>query len=227
MTSEGENAMKKWKRRFQRWLGIFLAVSIIAEFIPFTTVKAVGDELILLNTVHSDLGEIDETYSHFSIGTVQSEVAERGSYILTIYRDGNIDSKATVDLASADISAKYGKDYIVKDDNITEEYERDQTMLETTADEELQKITADVTEELEKAVESSMETDKEAVEETKGEEEDVSSLAQMKENQTGLPTRENYDAEGLPLQDVLFENLGVDLGQEIITSSTTHLVFEP
>ena len=219
--------MKKWKRRFQRWLGIFLAVSIIAEFIPFTTVKAVGDELILLNTVHSDLGEIDETYSHFSIGTVQSEVAERGSYILTIYRDGNIDSKATVDLASADISAKYGKDYIVKDDNITEEYERDQTMLEMTADEELQKITADVTEELEKAVESSMKTDKEAVEETKGEEEDVSSLAQMKENQTGLPTRENYDAEGLPLQDVLFENLGVDLGQEIITSSTTHLVFEP
>ena len=88
---------------------------MVVETSTVAIVDATENEPILLNTVHSNIGEIDETYSHFSIGTVQSEVEEKGSYILTIYRDGNIDSEATVDLVSADISAKYGKDYIVED----------------------------------------------------------------------------------------------------------------
>ena len=247
--------MEKWKRRFQRGLCILLATIMVVESSTVVIVDATENEPILLNTVHSNIGEIDETYSHFSIGTVQSEVEEKGSYILTIYRDGNIYSEATVDLVSADISAKYGKDYIVEDDNITEEHKTDQTVLEMTADEEYQKITAEITEKLEDAIESSMETEEaeaveepeeaeaveeteevevveeleevEAVEEKAEEKKEISPLAQIKEEQTGLPTRETYEAEGLPLQDVLFENLGVDLGQEIITSSTMHLVFKP
>ena len=92
MKKKGENEMEKWKRRFQRGLCILLATIMVVESSTVAIVDATENEPILLNTVHSNIGEIDETYSHFSIGTVQSEVEEKGSYILTIYRDGNIDS---------------------------------------------------------------------------------------------------------------------------------------
>ncbi|MEE0059248.1 MAG: Calx-beta domain-containing protein [Acutalibacteraceae bacterium] len=281
--------IKHLKKHAQRSLSFFLAMVVLAGFVPTTMVKAEENELTVLQSIHSDIGEIDEAYSYFSIGTVQSSVEERGKYALTIYRDGNTNSEASVELKSVDVSAKYAEDYIVLEKATqTEEELTDKTLLEMVADEENQKKVNEIEETFEQAVQESIDTEesdkveatenktetpsdedkeksegsdkveatenktetpsnedkekseecdeqaenvslpeKNAPEEDGSENKEYSSLAELKAMQTGLPTRETWDNEGIPLESLFLNNTSIDPGQEIITSSTTTLVFAP
>lgn len=128
-------------------------------FVPTTMVRAEENDLTVLQSIHSDIGEIDEAYSYFSIGTVQSSVEERGRYALTIYRDGNTELEASVELKSVDVSAKYGEDYIMSEKSTREEEElTDKTLLEMVADEENKKKVDEIEETFEQAVQDSIDT---------------------------------------------------------------------
>ena len=132
--------IKHLKKNSHRIISFLLAILMFLGFVPTTMVRADENDLTVLQSIHSDIGEIDEAYSYFSIGTVQSSVEERGRYALTIYRDGNTELEASVELKSVDVSAKYGEDYIMSEKSTREEEElTDKTLLKMVADEENKK----------------------------------------------------------------------------------------
>ena len=114
----------------------FLAAVMILGIIPNVPVFA-EDEPVLLATQKLENVEYDENISYTMMGTVQSEVDERGRYIITAYRLGNTSIESSVELKTADVSAKYGVDYIIDDDRYTTEIsETAATLLELSADDE-------------------------------------------------------------------------------------------
>lgn len=152
------------------------------------------------------------------------------------------------------MSAKYGVDYIIDDNRYTTKTTKtDTTLLELSADEKNVREGEQDLENLQTMVDSMADTEENAdkPEATadmfympNGEETDnaddsylsyepsnnekKSSLAKMKEEQTGLATRTTYETEMEPVTNVIMNSMGVvDLAEHIETSSTTPLVFAP
>ena len=237
---------------------------MIFGIIPTIPVFA-DDEPVLLNTQKLENVEYDENISYTMMGTVQSEVDERGRYIITVYRCGNTSIESTVDLKTADVSAKYGVDYIIDDDRYTTETsETGTTLLELSADEENVQEGEEKLENLQTMIDSMADTDensdnpkatadmfytsKDTEVKTEGmgnpyadelfalkfdkqqnsNDDGKSSLAKLKEEQTGLSTRPTYETEMEPVTNVIMNSMGiVDIAEHIETSSTTPLVFAP
>lgn len=220
---------------------------MIFGLIPTIPVFA-DDEPILLQTQKLDGMEYDENISYVMMGTVQSEVDERGRYIITVYRLGNTAIESAVDLKTVDVSAKYGVDYIIDDDRYTTETtETDTTLLEFSADEKNVREGEQDLESLQEMVDSMADTEENADkpeatadmffmsndEETENSsdlpsEPSKSSLAKLKEEQTGLVTRPTYETDMEPVTNVIMNSMGVvDIAEHIETSSTTPLVFAP
>lgn len=252
----------------KRVISAFLAAVMLSGVIPAMPVFA-DEEPVLLETQKLENVEYDENISYTMMGTVQSEVDERGRYIITVYRCGNTSVESAVDLKTADVSAKYGIDYIIDDDRYTTETaETDGTLLELSADEERVQEGEEGLEDLQAMVDSIAETEENAdkpeatadmfyiTEDEEEESEDTenlyaadlfahsfselaedeqavkdegkSSLAKLKEEQTGLETRPTYETDMEPVTNVIMNSMGVvDIAEHIETSSTTPLVFAP
>lgn len=251
----------------KRIISAFLTAVMLLGIIPAMPIFA-EEEPTLLQTQKLDNVEYDENTSYTMMGTVQSEVDEKGRYILTVFRSGKTDIESTVDLKTADVSAKYGVDYVIDDDRYTTQTEKTSgTLLELSANEEKVKQGEKELAELQDMVDSSsdteentdepvasedmflvqsdeeknsdssnfdlfannftdLETDKEAVSEAK--DEGKSSLAKLKEEQTGLQTRQTYDTDMQPITQTVMNSMGVvDMASHIETSSTTPLSFAP
>ena len=252
----------------KRIISAFLAAVMLSGVIPAMPVFA-DEEPVLLETQKLENVEYDENISYTMMGTVQSEVDERGRYIITVYRGGNTSVESAVDLKTADVSAKYGIDYIIDDDRYTTETaETDGTLLELSADEERVQEGKESLDALKEMVDSSADTEENAdkpeanadmfyiTEDEEEESEDTenlytadlfvhsfaeldeieqsvkdkgkSSLAKLKEEQTGLETRPTYETDMEPVTNVIMNSMGVvDIAEHIETSSTTPLVFAP
>lgn len=252
----------------KRVISAFLAAVMLSGVIPAMPVFA-DEEPVLLETQKLENVEYDENISYTMMGTVQSEVDERGRYIITVYRCGNTSVESAVDLKTADVSAKYGIDYIIDDDRYTTETaETDGTLLELSADEERVQEGEEGLEDLQAMVDSIADTEENAdkpeanadmfyiTEDAEEESEDTenlyatglfahsfaelaedeqavkdegkSSLAKLKEQQTGLKTRPTYETDMEPVTNVIMNSMGVvDIAEHIETSSTTPLVFAP
>lgn len=252
----------------KRIISAFLAAVMLSGIIPAMPVFA-DEEPVLLETQKLENVEYDENISYTMMGTVQSEVDERGRYIITVYRCGNTSVESAVDLKTADVSAKYGIDYIIDDDRYTTETaETDGTLLELSADEERVQEGKESLDALKEMVDSSADTEENAdkpeanadmfyiTEDEDEESEDTeslyaadlfahsfaelaedeqavkdagkSSLAKLKEEQTGLETRPTYETDMEPVTNVIMNSMGVvDIAEHIETSSTTPLVFAP
>lgn len=252
----------------KRVISAFLAAVMLSGIIPAMPVFA-DEEPVLLETQRLENVEYDENISYTMMGTVQSEVDERGRYIITVYRCGNTSVESAVDLKTADVSAKYGIDYIIDDDRYTTETaETDGTLLELSADEERVQEGEEGLEDLQAMVDSIADTEENAdkpeanadmfyiTEDEDEESEDTeslyaadlfahsfaelaedeqavkdegkSSLAKLKEEQTGLETRPTYETDMEPVTNVIMNSMGVvDIAEHIETSSTTPLVFAP
>lgn len=209
----------------RRVISAALAAAMLSGVIPSAPVLA-EDEPIILGTQRSEAADYDENYAYVMMGTVQSEVDERGRYVLTLYREGNTDIEASVVLKTADVSAKYGVDYIIDDGSFqTQEEETDGTLMELSADDENAEAGEAALEEMNQMVSESVD----AEEETEPEEEDdteKSSLAKLKEEQTGEKTRPTYESEMQPITGLVGGNMGPDISEYIETSSSTPIVFE-
>ena len=180
--------------------------------------------------------------------TGQEYVAEKGKYAITVYRAGNTAKEAFFTVDTIDYSAKYGKDYRIADDRFeTEVYSVEKTLVEQSAEEENIKNAEEAYSELDEAVgagadgeEGSPETNELTLNLDTEEKEAVSlsdtndsgmTLAQLKEAQTGLPTRETTeDAVSEPLMglaDVIADEGAFNIGDYLEKSSVTYLSFAP
>lgn len=141
----------------KRIISALLSAVMLAGAVPAMPVFAEA-EPVLLQAQRPEGVEYEEGLSYVTMGTPQSEVDESGRYILTVYRDGDTSKEASVDFRTADLSARYGVDYIVDDDNYqTDETETDMTLMEMSAQEERLEAGKEAMEDMEETFEAAME----------------------------------------------------------------------
>ena len=172
-------------------------------------------------------------------GTTATRAEERGRYLLTLYRDGYTEEEATIELHTVDVSAKVKEDYqILNQETVYNEV--DGTVLERNAN-------YDALESIEKYQDTLAEIQGQQAEEEGAEPENeevespaqTSSLAAIKEAQTGIPTRATTSSGSLALvQQELSEEeqaytaelnkeTAENLGDYVASSSTSVLTFAP
>jgi len=269
------------KKYFRTVISLILIVTMVMELMPLSVfAQSLTDGNILLECDEPN----EEKDKSFSIATISSPVDEGKNYIITIVRN-NTDTKASVFLKTIDISAKYGKDYIINDKNYEVSVEeKDKTILEQSADikeqgERKEEIKAELEDAEKKAeeLESSNKTDNavetddtitssEAIDITNDEnysepleqKQDVksffsslgqqeikvddiitsekavdtdnldgkSSLANLKEKQTGKATRKVKNTDFQPIENIVAGNVNNNIGSMVEWSSSTEIVFE-
>ncbi len=227
--------MKKIRKKFiNRTISALLAGAMTAGVIPASVFAE--EEPQRLETAMPDAGEIQEGMSVFGLGTQQAEVEEHGKYILTVFRQGDLSNEQTVVLYSTDVSAKYGEDYRIIADN-TEETPMENTIFESYADEDKAKESEENVDYVQSVIDSSTSEDtdqtiEEYLDENSEDEtkepdaaEEGSTLAKMKEEQTGVKSRTLTDTPLASLQSQILPNMSVENGYE--TSSETSIKFAP
>lgn len=109
----------------KKLISMLLVVALLLSMgMPYQAAEAVKP--LLLETAEIDAPEGSSSYAYF--GTLSSQVAETGSYVLTVNRGGNTETAGTVELKTVDVSARYGEDYTLTDKN----YETTITPVEKT-----------------------------------------------------------------------------------------------
>lgn len=230
--------MKNKKKKFiNRIVSALLVGVMTVGFIP-TSIFA-EEEPQRLETTMPTVDEIKDGMSVFGLGTQQAEVEEHGKYILTVFRQGDLSKEQTATLYSTDVSAKYGKDYRIITDN-TEETPMENTLFESYADEDKAKESKESVDYVQSMMDSSTSEDTDMTideyldensEDTKDNSdeknaaEDGSTLAKMKEEQTGVKSRTLSDTPLASLQSQILPNMSVENGYE--TSSKTNISFAP
>lgn len=105
---------KRWKNRGKRTLSLLLALSMILSQGQGLSAKAFTqkeEEVRYLEASRLPEDKLPEEDCIY-FGTSAAEVEERGTYAFRLYREGNLDQKASVDVRSIDMTALYGKDYV-------------------------------------------------------------------------------------------------------------------
>ncbi|MBQ6529319.1 MAG: hypothetical protein IJI39_00120, partial [Clostridia bacterium] len=171
--------------------GIFPAMPAFAE-----------EEATLIPAERAGIEGLPEGGTYFTAGNNEVKVDEHGRYILTIYRDGDVSGENSVQLKTVDVSAIYGKDYIIDDNRYpTATKLTESTILERFADDDYLRASAEAMKEIkeksgqleeaagEQAEEAEAEDTSEAVDtEEEKAPKSKSPLALMKEAQTGEET---------------------------------------
>ena len=84
--------------------------------------------------------EFAEGLPYAGFTTQEGKLPEKGLYSLTVNRTGDTSIGSDLVVSTVDISAVYGKDYVIEDNRfVTELVETDGTILEQAADEENRK----------------------------------------------------------------------------------------
>ena len=209
----------KFKRAVSAVLSFTLMASLLNGFaIP---AYASGDDVIAIEA--SRLPEENlVTDSVVYMGTSATNLNEAdATYAITVYRDGDVSGEASVEVKTHDLTAVYGKDYELYEDDV--------------------EVTGDGISILEKnSKQQADEEDEEAVvyykepfEDMQGpfaysdldSAEEKSSLALLKEAQTGEETRETYPTEFEGLSYSIMQSLAPELGNIMESSSSMILNF--
>ncbi|MDE6616091.1 MAG: hypothetical protein K2K35_05940, partial [Lachnospiraceae bacterium] len=233
------------KKRIQgggkRVLGMLLAASMLVQPCEgFATAKTVPEDNVpVYEYLQSDriakeeLPEGDLIY----FGTASAILPEKGSYAVKLYREGNLDKKASVGLHTIDMTAVYGEDYELAMDDVKVTGDGKSLLEKYTKGNEI--ISPDELSELA----MSSETEEAALkkfEETAAEDmlntgtddsidsTEVSSLARKKEEQTGMKTRklsqEQEEEQGI--MDAVMGEMAADAMSELESSSQSTITFK-
>ena len=85
--------------------------------------------------------EFAEGLPYAGFTTQEGKLPEKGLYSLTVSRTGDISVGSDLVVSTVDVSAVYGKDYVIEDSRfITTLNETNGTILEQAADEESRKV---------------------------------------------------------------------------------------
>lgn len=164
-------------------------------------------------------------------GSASAVLSEKDAvYSVPVYREGNIDSEASVEIHSIDVTAVYGKDYeILSDDiqitggkkSILEYYSTTDEVPETS--EVSQPPIWENIDELSR-LDSFLAEDQPASEQTDS---DYIPLAKRKEAITGQPTRKLHDTKTQNFVNSVMEETIPDVMNELDYSSSLKLCFAP
>lgn len=176
------------KKTVNRFLSTFLVMCMLVLTVPVGAFAepAADGPVVWESSRISELTTEEMGEGVIYVGTSGGRAEEKGQYVLTLYRDGYSDGEATVELHTVDVSAKVGVDYQIIGEE-TEYKETSGTVMELNANydaEDSLKAFEQETEMLQNFVAE------EAEESVETETAEKSPLAQIKEEKTGMPTRE-------------------------------------
>lgn len=227
--------MRKENRRISRYgkkaLSLLLSVGMLSSTVQGTFVSVAAKETDHVEYLASSripkdrLPEGDIIY----FGTAAATVGEKGEYAVKLYREGNLEKKASVDLHTIDMTAVYGEDYeLVMDGvdrtgnggSILENYAKGREITHT------EDIKGDSPAE---ALETASPVQEDASDAGAGASDSaaaVSSLAKEKEEQTGQKTRELVGTKDQGLMDEFLGDVVADSMQQLDYSSESTVTFE-
>jgi len=207
--------------KFKRIVSTILSFTFVASLLNGFVIPAYASDDNVIAIEASRLPEENlVTDSVVYMGTSAANVNETDAlYAITVYRDGDTSGEASVEVKTHDFTAVYGKDYEFYEDDV--------------------EVTGDGISILEKNSKQSAQEDEEAVvyyeepfESMSGpfeyndlDREEKSSLALLKEEQTGEETRETYPTEFNGLSDSIMQSLAPELGNIMESSSSMMLNF--
>jgi|GEM_PF-1267145 len=232
MKRSQNNALSHHSRTAGRILSALLSLVMLVQLVPAAVFAAEPDEVIPL--VFQDP---QDSENKFSFACVSSDMDEGHTYSFTVTRSGDAAEAAAVELRTVDISAVYGKDYTVRVDGAdTQLLKTGGTVLEQSADAEEQSARKALYEQTAAEDETGESAQTDAADGAEPEDAGESqpsdsdaggqkSLAQLKEEQTGLPTRQLSQTETQSLRDVITQQYVNSLGGGMEPSSKTALSF--
>lgn len=224
---------KKWKNRVKRTISLLLAgVMVLSQgqglsAEAFTQKEEEVRYLEASRLPEDKLTEEDCIY----FGTSAVEVEERGTYALCLYREGNLDQKAGVDVRSIDMTALYGKDYEFDMEGVEKQGDG-KTILEKQMkgkkiEEAKEQTVPSFNESLTATEAPDFTVADDASAETAA---SKSSLAKEKEEQTGKNTRKlktEEDETAQSMMDAVMENLVSDSMECLDASAVCRVDFAP
>ncbi len=176
--------------------------------------------------------EFAEGLPYAGFTTQEGKLPEKGLYSLTVNRTGDTNIGSDLVVSTVDISAVYGKDYVIEDNRfVTELVETDGTILEQAADEESRKNAQEELEEIrDQIIGSTAEVDENAdtaepIVDADGDGE--LSLAEMKALQSGKNVRDLTESDFHSLKDKFLSQMNIDIADYVAISSQTRISFLP
>lgn len=98
-------------------MSLLLCVGMVIPSMQGMSVKAAEKEPIYLESSRIAADKMPEgDYIYF--GTAAATLEEKGEYAVKLYREGNLDKEASVDLHTIDMMALYGEDYELAMENV-------------------------------------------------------------------------------------------------------------
>ena len=176
--------------------------------------------------------EFAEGLPYAGFTTQQGKLPEKGLYSLTVSRTGDTSVGSDLIVSTVDISAVYGKDYVIEDNGfVTELVETNGTILKQAADEESRKNAQQELEEIrDQIIGSTAEVDENAengqpVVDADGD--GNLSLAEMKALQSGKNVRDLSESDFHSLKDEFLDKMDIDIADYVAISSETCISFLP
>lgn len=209
------------KRLFGRILSMLLVSCLLVSVMP-----AAASETDAINLAGSRLSAEELTEGNLVyFGLASATVSEEEKvYTIPVYREGDIDTEASVEVHTNDLTSLYGKDYILEMAGV-EETTGEKTLLEKYSTEEAEvgeELSVDVNvDDLIAESDGSTAITEDTADKPKSE------LATLKEEQTGEKTRELYDMDVQGVISSVVENVAPQALASIEASSETTLVFLP
>lgn len=234
-------------RRFgRRILSLLLCLGVFLPSVQGASVPSLAaepkDGAVYLQSSRIPSDKLPEgDYIYF--GTAAATVEEKGEYAVKLYREGNLEKEASVDLHTIDLMAVYGEDYELAMDgvkesgnggSILENYVKGKEITHTdnlaafAAPGEAQEETAPAKPEdaqMQNAAQPSGEGEDGRKDEGAVSAAEVSPLAREKEEQTGGKARELTGTEEQSLMDEIMGDLVADSMQQLDYSSESTVTF--
>ena len=216
----------------KRLLSTFLIFSMLLTMVPINAgaTEETATELAEQTAASLPQVEFTEGLPYVGFTSEQGKIPENSVYSLTLSRTGDTSVGSDVVVSTVDISAAYGKDYVIEVTEFTTvTNDTNGTVLEQSADEE-NRIEAQ--EELEKIYDQLSNSSSEVGESTRTQQIDTNhdgelSLAEMKALQSGKNVRNLSESDFHSLKEEFLDKLDVDIPKNVEASSQTHITFLP
>ena len=216
----------------KRLLSTFLIFSMLLTMVPINAgaTEETATELAEQTAASLPQVEFTEGLPYVGFTSEQGKIPENSVYSLTLSRTGDTSVGSDVVVSTVDISAAYGKDYVIEGTEFTTvTNDTNGTVLEQSADEE-NRIEAQ--EELEKIYDQLSNSSSEVGESTRTQQIDTNhdgelSLAEMKALQSGKNVRNLSESDFHSLKEEFLDKLDVDIPKNVEASSQTHITFLP
>lgn len=231
---------EKWSGLGKKAVSVLLCASMIVPFGQGITLdaRAAGKDPVYFESSRLPADSLPDGDCIY-FGTAAATVEEKGEYAVRIYREGNVNKAASVEVKTIDMTAVYGEDYELVMDGV-EETGDGTTLLEKYVDGKLLKENAvdlpfsydsdgnpvfSVSDGSPAGMGSSSQP--EVSSEENGETASrVSTLAAKKEAQTGEDTRELKETEDESLAEAMSDAFMSDTMENIDSSSKCKITFE-